>query len=571
MKLRYFLFITLIIIILPMVVICQKESAEQYLNELYSQDGEQYFKFELKELTELATLTKIISIDKIGRDGYVYAYANKQEFARFMDYGLPFTILDHPGDYDGVLKMLDISDIRDIQEWDFYPTYEAYVAMMNQFASDYPDLCHVFSIGNSIQGRQLLVAKISDNVGIEENEPRFLYSSSMHGDETTGYVLMLRLIDYLLSNYGTDPRITDMVNNIEIWINPLANPDGTYAGGNNTVDGARRGNALFVDLNRNYPDPADGPHPDGKDWQVETIAFMQMAEEHHFVSGANMHGGAEVCNYPWDTWEDLHADNDWWVYVCREYADTVHAYAAPGYMTDLDNGITNGFAWYWINGGRQDYMTYFQQGREFTLEISGEKLLPPEQLPAHWNYNYRSLLNYLEQSTFGIRGTVNDSITGWPIRAEVFILLHEQDSSWTYSTLPNGNYHRLVDEGTYSVRYSAPGYFPRVISNVNVERKHATILNVKLLPEGVGGIDSNPVSRMIQMLPNPVQSDFFQISAGFEIYSAGIYNSSGMKVTEYKINSDHSLLPAKELPNGIYIVKFETEKGPGVKKMIINR
>jgi hypothetical protein len=183
---------------------------------------------------------------------------------------------------------------------------------------------------------------------------------------------MLRLIDYLLSNYGTDPRVTGLVDNIEIWINPLANPDGTYAGGNNTVNGARRGNALFVDLNRNYPDPADGPHPDGLEWQDETVAFMQMAEEKHFVAGANLHGGAEVCNYPWDTWENLHADNDWWVYVCREYADTVHEYAVPGYMTDLDNGITNGFAWYWITGGRQDYMTYFQQGREFTLEISGE-------------------------------------------------------------------------------------------------------------------------------------------------------------------------------------------------------
>jgi len=50
-----------------------------------------------------------------------------------------------------------------------------------------------------------------------------MYTSSMHGDELTGYVLMLRLIDSLLSTYGTNPRVTNLVNNFEIWINPLAN------------------------------------------------------------------------------------------------------------------------------------------------------------------------------------------------------------------------------------------------------------------------------------------------------------------------------------------------------------
>ena len=47
----------------------------------------------------------------------------------------------------------------------------------------------------------------------------------MHGDELSGFVLSLRLIDYLLTNYGMNNRISNLINEIDIWINPLINPD----------------------------------------------------------------------------------------------------------------------------------------------------------------------------------------------------------------------------------------------------------------------------------------------------------------------------------------------------------
>ncbi len=80
---------------------------------------------------------------------------------------------------------------------------------------------------------------------------------------------MLRLIDHLLRGYGDDPEITALVDETEIWINPLANPDGTYFGGDDTVADAIRyytttgGGDSGVDPNRNFPDLADGDHPDG--------------------------------------------------------------------------------------------------------------------------------------------------------------------------------------------------------------------------------------------------------------------------------------------------------------------
>jgi hypothetical protein len=550
-------------------VMSQATSCQIFIEQVFGQDDEIYFQFRPDHDVSMTSLGRIISIDGISPEGIVKAYANRKEFERFLETGLDYQILPHPGDYIGILKMMGPEAIREIADWDFYPTYDGYVAMMYQFAADYPSLCQVFPIGTTVLGRELLVARISDNVGMSENEPQFLYTSSMHGDETTGYVLMLRLIDYLLTHYGSDDRITSMVNNIDIWINPLANPDGTYWGGNNSVNGARRYNAEAVDLNRNYPDPAEGPHPDGKAWQLETVAFMNLAEEQHFVASANIHGGTEVCNYPWDTWWKLSADDSWWIYVCREYADTAHLYAPPDYMNEYDNGITNGYTWYSITGGRQDYMNYFQQCREFTLEISDVKLLPPQQLPALWEYNYRSLLNYMEQSTFGVRGTVKDSLTFWPLAAEVYAILHEQDSSWVYSDMPVGNYHRLLPEGTYNIRYSAPGYYPVNKANVQVTNRQAHVLNVKLLAEGVGGLEFNSVSRGIQLFPNPVRDGWLSVASASIMQEITVHDMNGKEAASFRVYDNRYTADLTQLPPGQYILYFRTDKGLGARKVLL--
>jgi len=451
----------------------QNLNAEKVLQDR----GEVYFRFENTNAKELLSLSKIISIDKVDLN-HVYAYANYKEFNNFLEKGLDYEVLTPPSMLS-VPVMKDKVDLKSINEWDFYPTYEGYVDMMYQFETNFPELCQVISLGQSIEGRELLVARISDNVGIDEGEAQFLYTGTIHGDETTGFVMLLRLIDYLLNNYGIDDQITNMVENLDIWINPASNPDGTYAGGNNTVYGSTRYNANGVDLNRNYPDPEDGPHPDGNEWQPETVIFMNFAEAHQFVVSANTHGGTEVCNYPWDTWPDLHADDEWWQYVCHEYADTAQLYSPPGYMSGYDDGITNGYAWYTISGGRQDYMSFFHQCREFTLEMSNDKTLPANQLPALWEYNYRSLLNYMEQTLFGISGVITDANSGDPVVAQVFIENHDMDSSMVFSNVM-GNYYRPIHEGTYDITFSAPGYYPQTIEGVPAENRELTVLNVQL-------------------------------------------------------------------------------------------
>ncbi len=523
----------------------------QLIDKIFNKKIETYFKFEISSTKQIHELTKIISIDDV-KNKTVFAYANKKEFEKFLSLNIDYTILISPGKLIKNPKMLEKVNIREITDWDFYPSYEAYESMMYQFETDYPTICKIVNIGTLSSGRKLLVARITDNLLAHENEPEFLYTSTMHGDETAGYILMLRLIDYLLSNYGSNNRITDMIDDNEIWINPLANPDGTYAGGNNTVYGATRSNANGVDLNRNYPDPEDGPHPDGNPWQPETIAFMDFAEDHDFVLSCNIHSGAEVCNYPWDTWYPRHADDDWWIFVCREYADTAQFYSPYGYLTDLNNGITNGYDWYTIAGGRQDYMNYFHQCREFTLELSDIKILPANQLPAFWEYNYRSFLNYIEQINYGIRGIITDSITGNPIEAEVFIDGHDIDSSWVYSSLPVGNYYRPIYAGTYEITYFAQGYFPKTKSNVIAFNRNTTYVHVQLAPgtliaDFTANTTSIPIGGTVdftdQSYGNPIAWEWTfeggNPATSSEQYPAGIqYSEAGKYFVTLEIFND---------------------------------
>ncbi|MCL2291411.1 MAG: PKD domain-containing protein [Bacteroidetes bacterium] len=442
------------------------------INQLFEKHPEVVIKFQIQDRSQLEMLARIISIDNI-QGNEVTAYTNPEEFMQFLTLNIPYEIVERL-----VLTIEELNMMEDTEknrnDWNYYPTYNQYLSEMEEFASKNPDLCRVVEFGTSVQNRKLLACVISSNVHVREAEPQIFWSSSMHGDELTGYVLMLRFIDYLLSNYGTNERITHLLDNSEIWINPLANPDGTF-----WPSGARRNNANNFDLNRNYKDWVAGNNPGGA-WQKETIAFMNLQETEAFVLGANIHGGIETCNYPWDNTYTRHADDNWWQLVCREYADTVHAHAPSTYMRAFNNGITNGADWTVIYGSRQDYTTYYDHNREFTLEISNTKTPSPSQLPNFWNYNYRSFLNYTQQALYGIHGTVTDANNGLPLHAKVFINSHDKDNSFVMTDPRVGYYARPIKGGTYSVTYSAEGYISQTVQ-ITVSDRQTIIQNIELV------------------------------------------------------------------------------------------
>jgi carboxypeptidase T len=141
-----------------------------------------------------------------------------------------------------------------------YHTYAEVAADAKAVADANPAIATRFSIGKSYQGRELWAMKISDNVGTDEPEPEVLYDGGHHADEHMSVEMALRIMHWLVGGYGSDSRITNIVNRREIYIIFLVNPDGAeYDIVNGRFHYWRKNRQptpgtsyIGTDLNRNY-------------------------------------------------------------------------------------------------------------------------------------------------------------------------------------------------------------------------------------------------------------------------------------------------------------------------------
>src|SRR4051812_558102 len=142
-------------------------------------------------------------------------------------------------------------------------TYHNYAEMSSEVqttAAQFPGIVSRFSIGNSQEGRALWAVKISDNVGTDEAEPEVLFTAGQHAREHLTIEMALYLLREFTSKYGTDPRITNIVNSRETYIVFNVNPDGSeydIATGSYRMWRKNRqpnagSSAVGTDLNRNW-------------------------------------------------------------------------------------------------------------------------------------------------------------------------------------------------------------------------------------------------------------------------------------------------------------------------------
>jgi hypothetical protein len=500
-------------------------------------------------LTEIDRITRFVSVTSVkGKEVRIIVSPLTVDW--FISEGFEYRIVER----DESKGLAIASNMSEAMEWETYPSYYQYDSIMRFFASAYPSLCLLDTIGRSVNGRLVLVLKISDNCIIEEPEPEVFYTSTIHGNETGGFILMLRLADYLLRNYGLDGRVKNLVDNLEIWINPLANPDGTYNESDFIVSPIRN-NANGYDLNRNFPDP----FTQYVIRQRETLDMIKFMDGRRFVLSANFHSGEEVINYPWDRWAVKHADYEWFYSICRAWADTAHVYARQGYMDYLDNGVTNGYEWYPVYGGRQDYVTYSLNGREITVELDTNFITPSSDLAALWENNWRSMLGHLENALYGIHGQVLDALTGEPVYAKILIEGYDKDNSHVFSDSVTGNFTRFLAPGTYDLKITAEGYRDVAVINVSVISDSETGVSVEIDPF-VNPADTTGRDRPF-FYPNPADT-YVRVVMPENIRGAiniDIYNMAGIKVSDYRAEAPERYpvqLDISRLPAGHYFVRF---------------
>ena len=535
----------------------QVKLKDDLLKELVERTGQAIVTVHIIEKNSLNELSRNVSISSV-KDDLVEIVLSPLTIGWFIDQKFDYSLIPD----SGLKGIITSADLAEAMEWETYPSYTQYLSIMEAFASGYPAICDVDTIGTTNYGKLVLALKLSDNVKTDEDEPEVLYTSTIHGNETGGFILMLRLADYLLKNYGTDSRITRLLSELEIWINPLANPDGTYLTGNE-ITAPVRANANGYDLNRNFPDP----QVPNNILQKETRDMIKFMRKHHFVISANFHAGEEVVNYPWDRWSRRHADDDWFYDISRKYVDTVHQFSAPGYMTFLKDGVTNGWEWYPITGGRQDYVTWELQGREVTIELDNNFVTPAGDLNSLWDYNRQSLLGYLENALYGIRGTVTDIKTGLPVPAKILIPGHDRDSSIVFSDTLTGSFTRLIAPGSWNLLVKANRYTDAFVKNVIVSDYNRTEVIVEMTPY-INPVDTIDTPEII-IYPNP-SNEYIRAVLPEKLFgriNVKIYSTLGIKLRDYSGMAIEDIpleIDVTDLPDGSYLLVISSSESAAV-------
>jgi hypothetical protein len=360
-----------------------------------------------------------------------------------------------------------------------YHDYSEITTDLAAWHAAYPAITELVSIGQSVQGRELWALKITDNPTVEENEAEVVWVGGHHGDETIGIEVCYYVAKYLLENYGTNTQVTWLVQNREIWFVPMFNPDGYTAGS--------RYNGNGEDLNRNYLCP-DGSNAGSAFSEPETQALRDFCLGMNPVTSLQFHAGAVYVNYLWDYSYNPTPDEPMLITLSN------------GYSTRSGLPVTNGADWYVAIGTCQDWCYQTRGEVATTIEVSTTKNPAASAIDGIVNANRLAMLYQARKAGKGITGVVTDAESGEPLYATISIPQIGKD---VYTDPAVGDYHRMVQTGTYTVTASAEGYQSQTVYNVSASLDTFVVVNFALEPPPRGTI----AGYVFDQNMNPLSAD----------------------------------------------------------------
>jgi murein tripeptide amidase MpaA len=288
-----------------------------------------------------------------------------------------------------------------------YHSYSEIRNELQQLALFYPQIAKVYDIGDSwektqgIADRDIWAIKISDNVAQEEDEPEILFIGCHHAREWISVEVPFYLAKYLVENYDTDPLVRSYVDNGEIWIVPMVNPDGHEY----SIDADRLwrknrrnngGGSHGVDLNRNYSYMWGGPGSSADPWseiyrgtapfsEPETRAIRNLALSHEFRAIMTYHSYGQLILYPWGYTHDPSPDDQLLNIMSQDMADLIQDVHGEVY-TPMQS------SYLYITSGTTDDWSYGELGTfGFTIELRPQGfpyfILPEDEIIPTWEEN----------------------------------------------------------------------------------------------------------------------------------------------------------------------------------------
>lgn len=204
-----------------------------------------------------------------------------------------------------------------------YLTLDEVYERLDSMAARYPHLVAPrvpFGSQLTHQGRQQFLVKLSDNpLADESEEPKVLYTALMHAREPAGMMSVIFFMEWLLENYGSDPRATFVLERCQLFFVPVINPDGYEFNRSTNPSGGgmwrknmrNNGSSTGVDLNRNWPyewgydNSGSSPTPSsdvyrgpGPGSEPEIMNLMELAHTHAFRTAFNYHSFGNLLLYP---------------------------------------------------------------------------------------------------------------------------------------------------------------------------------------------------------------------------------------------------------------------------------
>lgn len=366
-----------------------------------------------------------------------------------------------------------------------YLDYPAIIDALYTAQTNYPSICKVYdltafyNLSATYEGRHIYAVKISDNVAQNEDEPNFLMVGAHHAREIVTPVLALYAIDQLTSTYGINATVTAAVNNYEIWIAPVWNPDG-YAYMFNYDNYWRKNRVPYppgigVDLNRNYPfgwyssgsgstsptsDTYKGPSPAS---EMETQSMIVWGNDRHFAKVLDYHSYGREVLYGY-----LSLTHPFTSFLKSE-AQRLSIAVGYGGANRLASADGENYQWHLaLNGSYSNLIethTSFQP--TYASALAEAVLVWPGTL-------------WMLQRPISLSGHVRDSSSNEPLVISIKLEGITFVNGEHFMSEPRfGRYHFFLPPGTYTVNFSADGYRPQQ-HQITVSLSSADVLDVSL-------------------------------------------------------------------------------------------